>query len=120
MVEPQIVVLVVAGSSPVGHPKSGFRDWVPFASDLGLKSSICRTRIAPPRAPFQTSRIDGNIGIRQTTFLNECVRAIGRADKENYKSVTFLLQRILHICNLARHVHTAQRHMAIDGTITII
>src|SRR5205807_7189829 len=32
---------------------------------------------------------------------------------------SFLLQRMLRICSLARHVHKAQQHMAIFDTLTI-
>ena len=38
MVEPQIVVLVVAGSSPVGHPKPVSVSQIPFRAILGLES----------------------------------------------------------------------------------
>ncbi len=41
MVEPQIVVLVVAGSSPVGHPTSVFDSRLPILHvDLSFKSKI--------------------------------------------------------------------------------
>src|ERR671937_1946767 len=58
MVEPQIVVLVVAGSSPVGHPIefpiSDFRFQIEFSdrpfSICNLKSAIgnCRVSVAQP------------------------------------------------------------------------
>jgi hypothetical protein len=38
---------------------------------------------------------------------------------KNYKFVIFLLQQKLRICNLARHVHKAPRHMAIFDAVTI-
>jgi hypothetical protein len=38
---------------------------------------------------------------------------------KSYKFVIFLLQRLLRICNLPRHVHKAQQHMAIFDTVTI-
>ena len=42
-----------------------------------------------------------------------------KSAQKSYKFVIFLLQRMLRICNLARHVHKAQRHMAIFDTVTI-
>jgi hypothetical protein len=41
------------------------------------------------------------------------------AQKKSYKFVIFLLKRLLRICNLPRHVHKAQQHMAIFDTVTI-
>jgi hypothetical protein len=51
MVEPQIVVLVVAGSSPVGHPGIRVQQPGSISSDFWIWSSIHRARTAPePRA----------------------------------------------------------------------
>ena len=85
MVEPQIVVLVVAGSSPVGHPSS-------------LNRCCDRFRLRKRGS----ARYDHAI-----------------SSKKNYRSVIFLLQPILRICNFARNVDNAFRHMAIFSTFTI-
>lgn len=66
MVEPQIVVLVVAGSSPVGHPLCKFKISnfnVLGVEDLGLRSCAARQR--------SRARLSGEVAALPTQSLVE-------------------------------------------------
>ena len=90
MVEPQIVVLVVAGSSPVGHPARS-------ALNLAIKAFVQRRS-------------------RNGRFLRYNRRVVcPNPWVKNYKIV---IDAILQTCNLGRHVHKSHRHMALFRAIT--
>ena len=85
MVEPQIVVLVVAGSSPVGHPAQS-------TLNLAIKAFVKRS------SRDGRSRRHNRCLIRPNLWL------------KNYEIV---IDAILQTCNLGRHVHKSQRYMAL-------
>jgi hypothetical protein len=93
-VEPQIVVLVVAGSSPVGHPESKFGARDPTSSDFEAWSSVRAQRLylSPPR--LQTERLlvdDTGVAL---VLLDDAARVQHRTTapfKKNYNSVIFLV-----------------------------
>ena len=53
MVDPQIVVLVVAGSSPVGHPTSFF--WIQISGIISVQLAISPVRNCSGNSDFKVA-----------------------------------------------------------------
>jgi hypothetical protein len=67
----------------------------------------------------KTALVDDN-GVGRAR-LNEAAQPphYGTISGKDITKSSFFIDATFHICNLARHVHKAQRHMAIFDTITI-
>jgi hypothetical protein len=98
MVEPQIVVLVVAGSSPVGHPKPVSVSQIPFRAILGLESvhparpgPDARGLAKPNRTLVVTTASRKHFGRRG--IASALHHGIGA--KKNYRSVIFFIATII-------------------------
>jgi hypothetical protein len=122
MVEPQIVVLVVAGSSPVGHPALHSQIANFNASDSWI--GVWFTQEKTPRKPLAFGKLKrrwwkttASIEHVSAKWHNDRITALCPAKTLQHRN--FFIDATFHICNLARHVHNAQRHMAIFCTITI-
>jgi hypothetical protein len=58
-------------------------------------------------------------GVERARLNEAAQRPHGTISGKDITESSFFVDATFHICNLARHVHKAQRHMAIFSTFTI-